>query len=358
MTQHHNNSTNDDNIQEQNIPEHSADLRVGRELLEATMPFAIESPGKSWRLVITVFSLLFASLIAAGIAPWPWLRLVFSLLSAMLMVRAFITFHDYMHGAILRDSALAGYWYKLYGALVLVPTNAWRKSHNYHHGHVGKIDIFGIGTFPIMTIKMWQEASRWERFYYRLQRYPLIILFGYLTIFGISFCLLPFLKNPIKHFDSLVSLLLHCALIALLYYFGGFDTAFFVILLPMSLNCAFGSYLFFAQHSFKRMTIISPQAWTYYRAALASSSYLQLNKLMQWVTGNIGYHHIHHLNVRIPFYRLPEAMAAIPELQSPIVTTLSLTEMLNCFQSCLWDEKQQRMVSFREAKSAKKNEMT
>jgi len=102
------------------------------------------------------------------------------------------------------------------------------------------------------------------------------------------------------------------------------------------------------------MTIITPQAWTYYRAALESSSYLQLNKFMQWVTGNIGYHHIHHLNVRIPFYRLPEVMIAIPELQSPIVTTLGLGEMLNCFKSCLWDESQQRMVSYREARLAQK----
>jgi len=348
MTQNKDISTDSRGVSDKEELVHSADLRVDRELLAATKPFAKESKSKSWRLVISVFFLLFASLIAAGTAPWPWLRLVFSLCSAMLMVRAFITYHDYMHGAILKNSRLADYLYRIYGALVLVPTNAWRQSHNYHHGHVGKIDIFGIGTFPIMTTKMWQESTNWQHFYYRLQRHPLIILFGYLTIFAISFCLLPFFKNPKKHFDSLISLTLHIALIYTLYYFGGFDTAFFVILLPMSLNCAFGSYLFFAQHSFKRMTIITPQAWTYYRAALASSSYLQLNKLMQWVTGNIGYHHIHHLNVLIPFYRLPEAMAAIPELQSPIVTTLSLSEMLNCFQSCLWDEEQQRMISFRE----------
>ena len=77
--------------------------------------------------------------------------------------------------------------------------------------------------------------------------------------------------------------------------------------------------------------------------------YLKLNKFMQWVTGNIGYHHIHHLNVRIPFYRLPEAMEALPELQTPVVTTLGLSEMSNCFNSCLWDENAQRMVSYQEA---------
>jgi omega-6 fatty acid desaturase (delta-12 desaturase) len=112
----------------------------------------------------------------------------------------------------------------------------------------------------------------------------------------------------------------------------------------MVIASALGSYLFFAQHSFKRMHVISPEAWTFYRAALESSSYMRLGKLMQWFTGNIGYHHIHHLNVRIPFYRLPEAMAAIPELQSPITTSLAPRDIVDCFQASLWDENQQRMV--------------
>lgn len=332
-----------------NKPIHSAGIRVGKELLNATTPFAKEVRGKSWRLVITVFTLLFCSLIAAGMAPWLWLQLIFSLLATMLMVRAFITYHDYMHGAILSGSRLADWFFKLYGLLILVPSTSWRESHNYHHGHVGKLDTFGIGTFPIITTQMWQTASKRQRAYYRLQRHPLIILFGYLTVFAISLCLLPFLKKPSKHLDSLLSLTLHGTLITVLWTFGGFKAAFFVVLLPMSLNCAFGSYLFFAQHNYKRMLIVTPEAWTHYRAALASSSYMQLNKVMQWFTGNIGYHHIHHINVRIPFYRLPEAMAAIPELQSPVVTTLELGEMYNCFQACLWDENQQRMVSYREA---------
>jgi omega-6 fatty acid desaturase (delta-12 desaturase) len=117
----------------------------------------------------------------------------------------------------------------------------------------------------------------------------------------------------------------------------------------MTIASMLGGYLFFAQHSFKRMIVHTPQAWTFYKAALQSSSYMRLNRAMQWFTGNIGYHHIHHLNVRIPFYRLPEAMAAIPELQSPITTSFAPQEILDCFRSSLWDEDRQRMVSYREA---------
>ncbi len=332
--------------------EHSLGVRIGRDLLNATEPFAKEVPGKSWRAVLTVFTLLVGTLTAAGTAPWPWLQLTFSLLGAMLMVRTFITYHDYMHGSILAHASVAKGLFWIYGLLLLVPPPSWQKSHNYHHGHVGKIDPFGVGTFPVMTAEMWRSAPPLHRAYYRLQRHPLIILFGYITVFALGLCIIPFCKHPWKNIDSLISLLMHSAVIVALWQMAGPDVAFFAVLLPMTIACAFGSYLFFAQHSFKRMTILTPQAWNYYRASLGSSSYMPLNRFLQWITGNIGYHHIHHLNVRIPFYRLPEAMQAIPELQTPITTSLELREMRNCFRCNLWDEQKQRMVSYREAKAA------
>lgn len=343
---------NHSNPSESALPEHSAGLRVGRELLVATKPFARESRMKSWWYVGTTMAAMIAALVAAGMASWWPLRALLSLLGALLMVRAFITYHDYMHGAILRDSRLAWWLFHVYATFGLAPATSWRESHNYHHGHIGKISHMSVGAFPVITTKMWHAASAAERARYRLERHPLVVLFGYITIFAYSISLQPLFRSPYRHWDSLLALVAHGGLIAVLWVFGGFDVAFFSVLLPMSIACALGSYLFFAQHSFKRMHILSPEAWTFYRAALESSSYMRLNKVMQWFTGNIGYHHIHHLNVRIPFYRLPEAMAAIPDLQSPVVTTLGLRDIIDCFSSCLWDEERQRMVSYREADSA------
>ncbi|HEY5774850.1 MAG TPA: fatty acid desaturase [Xanthomonadales bacterium] len=329
--------------------ETSADVRIGRDLLRATAPYAVESVRKSWRLVSSTFVFLIGAMCGAALAPvWP-LRLLFSLLTALLMVRAFITYHDYMHGAILSYSRLAWLLFRAYSALSLTPARSWKQSHNYHHGHVGQISEAGIGAFPIMTTKMWQEASRATRFRYRVVRHPLTVLTGYFTIFFLSITLLPLLTNPARHWDSMLVLLGHGVLVAVLWIFGGFDTAFFVVLLPMTVASALGSYLFFAQHSFKRMHVLSEDAWTFYRAAMESSSYMRLNRVLQWFSGNIGYHHIHHLNVRIPFYRLPEAMQAIPELQSPVTTTLAPRDVRDCFACCLWDEDRQRMVSYREA---------
>ena len=331
------------------LPEHSADVRLGRDLLRATVPFATESVRESWWQVLSTLSLLLLALSAAALAPgWP-LRTAFSVLGALLMVRSFITYHDYMHGAILRHSRAAHVLFQIYAAFALTPSASWRKSHNYHHGHVGQIAGSGIGSFPVMTTHMWREATSAQRARYRLERHPLTVLFAYLTIFLLNICLLPLFSDPARHWDSAVSLLAHIGLISVLWVFGGFETAFFVVLLPMTIASALGGYLFFAQHSFKRMIVLSPEAWSFYRAALESSSYMQLNRAMQWFTGNIGYHHIHHLNVRIPFYRLPEAMAAIPELQSPLTTSLAPREIVDCFRSNLWDEDRQRMISYREA---------
>lgn len=329
--------------------EASEGLRIGRDLIKATVPFTERSTSVSWRHVGPTFALLLIALVGAGVIPWWPLRLLFSALAAMLMVRAFITYHDYMHRAILVRSRLAWILFRVYAALALTPPRSWKTSHNYHHGHVGQISSSGIGAFPIMTTRMWREAPRTTRTSYRIIRHPLTVLTGYFTIFFLSVTLLPFLRDPVRHWDSLLALVGHGALIAALWILGGFGTAFFVVLLPMTIASALGSYLFFAQHSFKRMHILSEEAWTYYRAAMESSSYMQLNKVMQWFTGNIGFHHIHHLNVRIPFYRLPEAMAAIPELQSPITTTLSPRDIRDCFRCCLWDEDRQRVVTYREA---------
>lgn len=330
------------------IPETPSVDQADRELFKATLPFSVESVKTSWWVVGSTFLLLLASLFGAALAPvWP-LRLLFSILSALLMLRAFITYHDYLHSAILSRSRMAWWLFRLFAVLALTPPGTWKRTHNYHHGHVGKIDAASTGAFTMMTTDMWRDASLAERIAYRVERHPLTILAGYFTIFFLSLTLLPFLRNPARNWDSLLVLLGHTGLIAALWIFSGFYTAFFVVLLPTTVASMIGSYLFFAQHSFENMQILSTETWTSRRAAIESSSYMKLNRIMRWFTGNIGYHHIHHLNVRIPFYRLPEAMDAIEELQSPVTITLSLKDIRASFRCCLWDEGLQRMVSYRE----------
>ena len=109
-----------------------------------------------------------------------------------------------------------------------------------------------------------------------------------------------------------------------------------------------GAYLFYAQHNFPNVKFKNNVEWSYAHAALESSSYMAMNPFLNWVTANIGYHHVHHLNARIPFYRLPEAMASIPELQQANVTTLKPSEIIRCLRLKLWDPEQNRMISLSE----------
>ena len=323
--------------------------RVDRELQQATRPFAQQTAARSWWHAGSTFTLLAGALTAAALAPWWPVRLAASVLGALMFVRVFILYHDFMHGAILPGSKPARAIFYIYAAVNLTPPRSWRDSHNFHHANVGRIAASNVGAFPLMSSEMWRQASRRERMIYRVTRHPLTILSAYLTIFLFSVTLLPLLRRPSRYWDSALALLAHATAVAALWIFGGFDTAFFALLLPMSMAAALGGYLFYAQHSFPGMRILPDAEWTAYRASLVSSSYLKLGSVLRWFTGNIGFHHVHHLNSLIPFYRLPDAMAAIPELQHPSITTLRPRAIAACFRANLWDEASGRMIAYREA---------
>ncbi len=158
------------------------------------------------------------------------------------------------------------------------------------------------------------------------------------------------MSSPKKHMDSLVALIVHGIIIAALIMLFGWEGWLFTIFIPFFLACAMGAYLFYAQHNFPTTTFSCNEDWKYEIAALESSSFMVMNPVMQWFTGNIGYHHIHHLNSRIPFYRLPEVYAAFPELQNAKTTSLKIKDIIACFRLKVWDPELNRMVGFRELK--------
>jgi omega-6 fatty acid desaturase (delta-12 desaturase) len=330
-----------------------AKARMGRRLHDATRPFARESVARSWAHVAATFGLILGLLACAAVAPWWPVRIVASVFGALVMTRGFVLYHDHMHGALLPRSRVARALFRAYAAIALTPPRSWRASHNYHHTHVGRIADSNVGSFPLMTTDMWNAATRRERLAYRITRHPLTILFGYVTIFLVNVTLLPFLRHPRRHWDSVVALAAHGALILAVWLSLGFGAVFFAILLPVGIATALGGYLFYAQHNFRGMRIMPTAEWSHYDAALVSSSYMKMGPLMRWFTGNIGYHHVHHLNPRIPFYRLPEAMEAIPEAQRPQITTLHPRDIVDCFRLALWDPRRGKMVGFREARRGK-----
>jgi omega-6 fatty acid desaturase (delta-12 desaturase) len=124
----------------------------------------------------------------------------------------------------------------------------------------------------------------------------------------------------------------------------GWQALLLTQIIPHFIACAVGSYMFYAQHNFPDVSFNDAAGWTYEKAAMESSSFMRTNRIMAWFTGNIGYHHIHHLNARIPFYRLPEVLKKIPELQTPKTTSLNPMEIIRCLRLKVWDVESQRMV--------------
>jgi omega-6 fatty acid desaturase (delta-12 desaturase) len=320
-------------------------MLTGKQLILATKPFAKENRAASWLYTLSTLAWLAACLGGAWLAPFFAIRLVCSIVSGLLVVRFFVIYHDYEHHTILQKSPVARVIMTIFGIYILAPESIWKRSHDYHHNHNSKLFTADIGSYPIATKTKFLGMSKGERAGYLMIRHPLTILFGYVTIFMFGMSLRSFLSAPRKHYDSLLALILHIAGSVLICWFAGWQTWLLVVFIPFFVACGLGSYLFYAQHNFPGVTFTEKNGWTYETAALESSSYMRMNRVMAWFTGNIGYHHIHHLNARIPFYRLPETMRALPELQHAKTTSLHPGDILACFRLKIWDPEQNAMTA-------------
>lgn len=318
--------------------------RSEKDLLVATKAFTVESKAKGWAYTLSTFAILAALTVGTVVSPWWWLKLAFSVVEGLTIVRAFCLFHDFYHGAILRQSKLADAIFSLFGFTILVPASVWTETHDYHHAHTAKMVGSHIGSYPVVTSSMWKTMTGAQRFFYRAARHPLNILGSIVTIFAIGMCLHPFLRAPKKHWGGPVSLAVVTALTYGLVSTGHLTEWLYGWLIPLWLATTAGAYLFYAQHNFPDAYIADRQSWTYSGAAMRSSSYFMMPAFMHWFTANIGYHHVHHLNAAIPFYRLPEAMAAMPELKNPGVVTWSPKSIVANFSLKVWDAQKAQMV--------------
>jgi len=270
---------------------------------------------------------------------------VASVLQALLTVRAFIFYHDYLHGAVFRGSKLGGLVMSFIGYYVLAPRSIWRETHNYHHKNNTKLIGSAIGSYPLVTVGMWKGMRPDQRRAYALVRHPLTIFFGYFTIFMGGMCISSF-KRSRQHWAGPLALVIHFGVLALLTVTLGWQAAVLGLFAPIFVATGLGAYLFYAQHNFPGAELRGRRDWDYVHAALRCSSMFDMGPVMHWFTGNIGYHHVHHLNHRIPFYRLPEAMAEVPELQDPVRTSWRPSDIAACLRIRLWDPDAQQMVGF------------
>jgi acyl-lipid omega-6 desaturase (Delta-12 desaturase) len=323
-------------------------MKTGKDIILATKAFASESWVRSWWHLLST-----AALLAGALAGTLWSfhlagKMLCSLLAGFLYLRFFVIYHDQQHEAILQRSRLASALMRIFGIWILSPSSVWESSHNHHHNHNSKLRGSHIGSYPIMTREQFLKAPKGDRFKYLFMRHPLSILFGYFVVFLYGMCIYPSVTKPREHYDGFLAVAGHLAVATVITWVFGWGALLLTLVIPQFVACAIGSYLFYAQHNFPGVVFSDKAEWTYDKAALQSSSFLKTGPIIAWFTANIGYHHIHHLNSRIPFYRLPEAMAAIPELQTPRTTSLHPMEILRCLRLKVWDPELQRMISLRE----------
>ncbi|MEO1310592.1 MAG: fatty acid desaturase [Pseudomonadota bacterium] len=317
------------------------------EIVRRLAPFHREDEARSTRAFVELWAVM-GGAIALGLAVDNlFVRLAVCVFLSGLFARAFAIYHDTEHGAIFRKSPIKKRMMQLYGALVLSPPSSWSPGHRLHHQDTGACDTLIEGEFPVWSVERWRSASRFERFVYRASRHPITISLGYFSAFLYSSVLRPFLADPLENWKAGASIAAHYAMLAGAVWACGWQAMLLVLFVPMIAAGAIGIYLIYVQHNAPTVTYSPSGVRDVRRSAIEGTTYFRMSRFMHWLTGNIGYHNIHHLAPRIPFYRLPEAMAAIPELVKRFPTTSwSLTDIRAALSANLWDPACRRMVSF------------
>jgi omega-6 fatty acid desaturase (delta-12 desaturase) len=279
-----------------------------------------------------------------------WLTLLLAVPTAGFLIRIFIIQHDCGHHSFFRSRRANDILGQLCGLLTLTPYYLWRRTHSRHHASSGDLDHRGHGDVDVLTVEEYRQRSTWGRLKYRLYRNPILMF-----VFGASFLFVlrqrftlgvPAAWRRERRGVHLTNLGLAAGLLAGWYAIG--LTPFLMVHLPIVIiGATIGSWLFFVQHQFEDAYWQPHPSWDYHRAALAGSSYYRLPRVLQWFTGNIGFHHIHHLESRIPNYNLNACYDENPALRDAV--TFGIRDSLRCTRFKLWDEGRGRMVTFAEA---------
>jgi acyl-lipid omega-6 desaturase (Delta-12 desaturase) len=282
-----------------------------------------------------------------------FLALALTPLAGLFLLRLFIIQHDCGHGAFFANRTGNDWLGRALGLLTFTPYDCWRRSHALHHATTGNLDNRGSGDIDTLTVREFFARSWVQRFFYRFYRNPVVLLgLGPAYQFLLRHRLpVGLFKDSTRYWISAMGTNAGIALLmfGLIYQFG-LATLLAVFLPVLLIAATLGVWLFYIQHQFETAHWADGQNWAFHDAALLGSSHLALPGVLRWFTGNIGIHHIHHLSSRIPFYRLPEALRALPNLDG--LNRVSVLQSFASLRLALWDEDQRRLVTFREAKRA------
>jgi acyl-lipid omega-6 desaturase (Delta-12 desaturase) len=310
----------------------------------------------TWQIVNTLvpYATLWYLMYLSLAVSW-WLTIPLAILAGAFLVRTFIIFHDCGHGSFFKSATANHIMGAVTGVLTFTPYYHWRWEHAIHHSTSGDLDRRGTGDVWTLTVQEYLESSRWKRFAYRLARNPIVLfvlapLFLFLMMHRV-----PKSKAPLRERYSVywTNLAVGAIAVGLIWIFG--LKAYLIIQLTVLMVAgSAGVWLFYVQHQFDGVYWERGDQWDYAMAALQGSSFYKLPRVLQWFSGNIGFHHIHHLSSRIPNYHLEKCHRAEPLFQT--VKPVTLFSSFKSLTFRLWDEQRRKLVGYSHLRTVRKQQ--
>ncbi|WP_017379676.1 fatty acid desaturase [Paenisporosarcina sp. TG-14] len=278
-----------------------------------------------------------------------FLTVALAIVASGFVIRIFIIFHDCTHGSFFKSKKANAILGSITGIITLFAFEKWKRDHSIHHATSSNLDKRGTGDVWVMTIDEYIEASPGRRFGYRLYRNPLVMFgLGPLFLYLVSN---RFNRKDARKKEKMNTYLINVAIVALygfMIWLVGIQAFAIIQGTLLIVAGSLGIWLFYVQHQFEDSYFVEEEEWDYVKAAVDGSSFYKLPKVLQWLTGNIGYHHVHHLSPRIPNYKLEEAHESSPPLHQ--ATTINLKTSLKSFNFRLYDESKKTFVTFKDVK--------
>ena len=328
------------------------DAEKTKKLRKDVAPFAKSEKRKSiMQMANTLIPLLAAWALGFYLLQYsPWLTVVCSVVAAGFVVRTFIIFHDCTHGSFFKNKKANDYVGFVTGVLTSFPYEKWKREHTIHHATSSNLDKRGIGDIDMLTVDEYMEKSKLGRLGYRLYRNPIVM-------FGLGPIYMVLVLNRVNRSDAKrkerinthLTTVTIAAILGSLIWLTSWQAVLLVYGVTLFIAGSLGIWLFYIQHTYEDSYFEYNEDWDYVKAAVEGSSYYKLPKLLQWITGNIGFHHVHHLSPRVPNYHLEAAHEAVPPLQK--ATTITLTTSLESIRYKLYDPERKRFITFKEAEA-------
>lgn len=322
-----------------------------RDWIKILAPYRTPS---SWRSSFEVAVTIVPFVALWALAWWAlsisaWLTLAISLCNAAFLLRLFAIQHDCGHGAFFQNRTVSDWVGRVIGVLTLTPYDVWRRAHSIHHSGAGNLGHRDLGEITTLTVAEYEALSPLRRLQYRAYRHPIVL-------FGVGPGYLFFLQNRLPigmmeqaryWFSAMYTNAAILALLAVIVWFGGWAPVLLIFVPSTLLAATAGVWLFYVQHQFETTHWDAAEEWDLHESALHGSSHYVLPPVLQWLSANIGIHHVHHLYSRIPFYRLPDVLRDHAGLRTP--NTMTIRESFANARLHLWDEESRRLLSFRDA---------